>query len=337
MRRFSLTVMAVATGVVVASLLAGRSGTTAKVVRFSNIEPKLDVDGNIVNAHDGTYRRFGDFYYYHGAEYGLCREPPKLGCDGGTTHGCGFHTNHNVSIWRSTDLSSGSWEKVGTAMECAKLDGCGVLYRPHVVFNPRTKEYVLFVNYVGLGGGYKGYAVYSAPSPEGPFALRNPQMNVTRLCPGPAAPGPSCGEAQGGCGDFDVFVDENDGQGYIVYGCNFYMSIERLTPDYIGNPTAGNASAPGGKFNGTVFPDYFVEAPALFKRETFTICFMAIAAAFAPKVAELSFIHPRHQWGLGNCSPVAILRAYLHRAIKDTSLGAYRRQDKGAYTEDRTT
>ena len=252
---------------VVATLLLLAS--EAHVITIDNTKPKLDVKGEIVNAHDGTYRRFGDFFYYHGAEYGLCKEPPKLGCDGATAHGCGFHTNHNVSVWKSPDLSSGSWEKVSTAEQCSSLTGCGVLYRPHLVHNPNTDEYVLFVNYVGSDGGYKGYAVYAAASPEGPFALRNPQMNVTRLCPGPAATG-TCGEAQGGCGDFDVFVDD-DGQAYIIYGCNFYMSIERLTRDfyysaYADDATKGNASAPGGKFSGTVFPDYFVEAPVMFKR-----------------------------------------------------------------------
>eukprot|EP01079_Euglenida_sp_SAG-EU17-18_P001658 gene1658-2867_t len=313
-------------------------------VRVSNLEPKIDVHGDIVNGHDGslaldfllpkhgqgtavaraaarpartgTYRRFNGMWYYHAAEYGLCREPPKNGCDQTPDH-CGSHGDHNVTIYRSPDLSSGSWEFVGRAMRCVDLPDCGVLYRPHLVclitappllllssyfppfcrakaqctarillpapvYNPTTSLYTLFVNYVRKDGSYGGNAVYTAKAPEGPFTLANPVMNLARLCPGPAASKP-CGPAQrcflehptptgmpcallsrGGAGDFDVFVD-SDGSGYIVYGSNFYMSVEELTPDFL-NSTGKNASA-GGKFGGTVFPDYFVESPSMFVRQ----------------------------------------------------------------------
>ena len=243
---------------------------SGRKITIDNTKPKLSKDGDIVNAHDGTYRKIGGFWYYHGAEYGLCHEPQKHGCDKTPDH-CGFHNNHNVSVWRSTDLSSGSWEKVATAVECTKLPGCQVLYRPHLVFNPNTQKYVLFVNYVGQGDqGYKGNAVYSALHPEGPFHLENPVMNLSRLCPGPVA-GPQCGEAQGACGDFDVLVDPADGQAYISYGCHYYMGIERLTADYYNTaplPASGNGNATvtNGHFGGRLFPDYFIEAPVFFER-----------------------------------------------------------------------
>ena len=239
-----------------------------KLIEIDNRKPRLDVDGNIINAHDGTYRRHGGYWYYHALEYGLCKEPPGKGCDGASAHGCGFHRDHNVSIWRSPDLSSGSWERRGTAVQCKELAGCSILFRPHLVENKRTGRFVLFVNYVGDGNSYNGNAVYSATHIEGPFTLENPVMNLSRLCPGPLAKAP-CGEAQGGCGDFDVMVD-GDGAAYIAYGCNFYMSIERLTETFYDTAPRlpggrSNASA-GGRFGGTVFPDYFVEAPAFFRR-----------------------------------------------------------------------
>ena len=248
---------------------------TASSLTISNLEPKLDVHGSIVTAHDGTYRRFGGYWYYHGAQYAQCHEPAKLGCDQTPDH-CGFHADHNVSVWRSPDLSSGSWEFRGHAALCAELPDCKVMYRPHLVRHPRSGAFVLFVNYVRTDGSYGGNAVYTsggagsaggAGSPEGPFALANPTMNLTRLCPGPAAAAP-CGEAQGGAGDFDVFVDPADGAAYIIYGSQFYMSIEKLTPDFLDvDGAAGNASIAGGQFGGSVFPEYFVEAPVLFERQ----------------------------------------------------------------------
>lgn len=265
--------------------------TDGSKVTFSNLNPKLDINGNIVNAHDGTYQRFGSYWYYHGVAYGLCKEPPRRGCDQTPDH-CGFKNNHNVSIWRSTNLSSGSWEFIGLAAQCQLIPGCKILYRPNLVYNPTTKLYVLFVNYVTYGysstispndtnasnikknnihnyrnsksNGYAGYAVLTSPSPEGPFKLTNPQVNITRLCPGPVAK-PPCGKAQGGAGDYTLFVDD-DGTGYLVYSAQYYMSIEQLTPDFLWS-TGHNGTWQNGPFSNSVAPDYFVEAPVMFKRK----------------------------------------------------------------------
>ena len=61
---------------------------SAASMRISNLEPKRDTSGAIVNGHDGTYRLIDGWWYYHAAEYGLCPEPPRHGCDGGgSLHG----------------------------------------------------------------------------------------------------------------------------------------------------------------------------------------------------------------------------------------------------------
>lgn len=46
---------------------------------------------------------------------------------------CGFHNNHNVSIYRSKTMESGSWEFVGLAAQCQHIKDCKILYRPHLV------------------------------------------------------------------------------------------------------------------------------------------------------------------------------------------------------------
>lgn len=169
---------------------------SAHLVTISNQAPKRAVDGTIVNAHDGSYRLIDGFYYYHGAEYGLCKEPLKNGCD--QTPGpsgppypapgkCGFQADHNVSIWRSKDLSN--WTFVGRAAHCAtEIPDCKILYRPHLVYNPNTHKYVLFVNYVTKSHGYGGNAVFLADSPEGPFSLANPPNESYSTVPRPCHP-----------------------------------------------------------------------------------------------------------------------------------------------------
>ena len=82
----------------------------------------------------------------HAAQYGECADPPKHGCEtagSNRTASCGFQPDHNVSIWSSPDLSSGSWRFEGQAVQCTEAPHCSILYRPHLVWNPNTKLYVL--------------------------------------------------------------------------------------------------------------------------------------------------------------------------------------------------
>jgi len=94
------------------------------------------------------------------------------------------------------------------------------------------------------------YAVATSESPVGPFKLRVNAVNVTR--------------GDGGGGDFDLFVDD-DGAGYVVYSSLYWMSVEKLTPDFLYS-TGQNASC--GPKGSPLFPEYFVEAPVFFKRNS---------------------------------------------------------------------
>jgi hypothetical protein len=54
------------------------------LVTIDNRLPRLDINGVIVDAHDGSVQQFvpGGLYYMHAMQYGLCQEPPNYGCDG---------------------------------------------------------------------------------------------------------------------------------------------------------------------------------------------------------------------------------------------------------------
>jgi beta-xylosidase len=220
----------------------------AKLVLFDNTRPRFDNAGNIVNAHDGSIQKFKKDgpYYIHAAEYGLCKEPARYGCDQTPDH-CGFQNNHNITIFKSYDLSSGSWQHVGNAID-VKDRPEGIVFRPHAVYNPIFKEYVLYWNYVAAGT-YAGYAAASSKSPEGPFIMRNKLVNVTRA----------------GAGDFDIFIDD-DGTGYIIYdNQDHWMGIEQLTPDLLYS-TGKKAICNPGAADPYFFSTPFVEAPVMFKR-----------------------------------------------------------------------
>ena len=56
----------------------------AVLVTIDNRLPRLDVNGVIIDAHDGSVQQFvpGGLYYMHAMQYGLCEEPSNYGCDG---------------------------------------------------------------------------------------------------------------------------------------------------------------------------------------------------------------------------------------------------------------
>jgi hypothetical protein len=205
-------------------LLAFLGACAAAVVTIDNTKPRLDVNGEIVNSHDGTIRFLDGEWWLHAASYGadpgtgeFCDDPPLTGCQKANGN-CGFHQNHNVSIYSSPNMSSGSWTYRGDALRCAELPDCGILYRPHLVWNPTTKLHVLFYNYVSASNTGSRIGAATSPHPTGPWTLRTPAMKFAR----PMLPS----NHNGSQGDFDVLVD-TDGTGYIVYSYG-PMSIEKL-------------------------------------------------------------------------------------------------------------
>eukprot|EP01120_Amphizonella_sp_Union-15-10_P005527 TRINITY_DN1640_c0_g2_i1.p1 TRINITY_DN1640_c0_g2~~TRINITY_DN1640_c0_g2_i1.p1 ORF type:complete len:372 (-),score=59.67 TRINITY_DN1640_c0_g2_i1:190-1305(-) len=211
--------------------------TLAKKVTIDNLKPRYDIHGQIIDAHDGSIQKFSKdgLYYVHAMQYGLCKEPTRYGCDM-TPERCGFQLDHNISIFSSPDLSSGSWTYVGNSI-LVKDRPAGVVFRPHAIFNPNTKLYVLWWNWQSQLGQFFAAAVSSKP--EGPFGLVVDAVNVSRK--------------EGG--DFDLFIDD-DGKGYVIYSWDFVIHIEELTQDLL--HSTGRMSK--------IFPEYFVEAPVMFKR-----------------------------------------------------------------------
>jgi hypothetical protein len=86
----------------------------ARSITFDNLSPRRDTRGRIMDAHDGTIQRFHGKgpYFMHAVAYGDCVAPTPYGCDESyqTGHKCGFQLDHNISVYTSDDLSSGSWE-----------------------------------------------------------------------------------------------------------------------------------------------------------------------------------------------------------------------------------
>ena len=201
-----------------------------------------------MDAHDSKMIHHEGRYHWFAASYGDCTEPktPRTGCAGGGVGSCGFRTDHNVTLYTSHDLTA--WTREGVVFAAAaNLPAKSVLFNPKTVFNPRSRLWVLWFNYIVDGSfGRSFYACATSPTAAGPFKLVN--RNVTSL-------------QYSINGDQNLFVDD-DGEGYIIYTnigtWHHRISIERLTHDF--TDSLGGAASSG------IFGEAYVEAPMMFRR-----------------------------------------------------------------------
>ena len=91
------------------------------------------------DCHDGNILRIGGLYWNFCMAYGSCH---NVGC---ASDNCGGRLDHNISIYSSPNLAGGSWTYVADLLPYNKRLSA-TYYRPKVVFNPRSKEYVFWVN-----------------------------------------------------------------------------------------------------------------------------------------------------------------------------------------------
>jgi hypothetical protein len=221
-----------------------------RIITISNIEPRRDIAGEIIDAHDGCLQFFNGRYYLYGTAYGKT--------DG--------YTNNSFRVYSSPDLAQ--WTLEG---ELLKERSEGIYYRPYVVFNPNTRRYVLWYNwYPKLWEGRVGVA--TSDTPWGPFTVVNPNLRITGFRPGETN---LFGSRPG---DGSLFVDE-DGTGYYVYtsiGDGHAIRVVRLKPDYLG---------PIGKTSNVLATD--AEAPVLFRRNNLYYVLCGQCCAFCPEGSQV--------------------------------------------------
>jgi hypothetical protein len=192
-----------------------------QTVTINNIKPRRDVAGKIIDAHGGCLQFFEGRYYLYGTAFGTNENSLALNCP--------------FRVYSSPDLERWTYEG-----ELLKERPDGIYIRPCVVFNPHTRKYVLWYNWFAkLWNGQTAAA--TSDTPVGPFKIANPNVQLSHP----------------GTGDGSLFVDD-DGTGYYIYTAiseGYTISVERLTPDYLG--ATGESSSVLGVGG---------EAPVLFRR-----------------------------------------------------------------------
>ena len=128
----------------------------------------FDTDGEHINAHGGNILQYGDTYYWYGEN-----RPYE-----------GFTTEVGVSVYSSKDLKT--WKNEGVALAVSEEAGHDIergciMERPKVVYNEKTKKFVMLFHLELKGRGYEAARVAFAESesPTGPFRyIRSTRVNA---------------------------------------------------------------------------------------------------------------------------------------------------------------
>ena len=261
-----------------------------------------DNQGLLINAHGGGVLFHGGVYYWFGEH--------KIEGEAGNAAHVGVH------VYSSRDLYN--WNDEGIALKVSDdpqspiVRGC-ILERPKVIFNPRTKTFVLWFHLEPKGAGYAGAlsGVAVADCVTGPYEFvstfrpnagvwpENVPADMKRLwsveeaahvaqlnCPG--GPVPYYPKhlmfrrdfANGQMArDMTLFVD-GDGSAYHLHASedNGTLHISKLSDDFL---------RPAGKFV-RVFPGRFHEAPTIFKAHGKYFLITSDCSGWSPNAARVS-------------------------------------------------
>ena len=265
-----------------------------------------DTDGNPINAHGGGLLYHEGTYYWYG-EY----KKGETILPEWATWECYRTDVTGVSCYSSKDLLN--WKFEGIVLPAVKddekhdLHPSKVLERPKVIYNEKTKKFVMWAHVESADYSKACAGVAVSDSPTGPYCF----VSSSRVCPGIFPLNmteeerdmqwnmeqfeewwtPEWREAvnkglfvkrdlEGGqmSRDMTLYVDD-DGIAYHIYSSeeNLTLQIAELTDDYQGH---------SGKYV-RLFPGGHNEAPAIFKKDGTYWMITSGCTGWAPNAARL--------------------------------------------------
>jgi beta-galactosidase len=243
----------------------------------------LDTAGKPINAHGGGLLFHNGVYYWYGEiKEGKTYTPPQNARWGGTRVDV-----VGVSCYSSKDLLN--WKSEGNVLPAkpdTDLDPKRVLERPKVVYNAKTKKFVMWFHADSLTYGDAKVGVAVANSPTGPFTYLGSfrpnkgqwPINFTEQDKADPKSLVVRDFAKGQMSrDLTIFVDD-DGKAYLFAASegNPTMHVSELTDDYLGLT---------GKY-ARIFVGRSMEAPAVFKRNGKYYIIASDCTGWAPNAAR---------------------------------------------------
>ena len=238
----------------------------------------MDTDGQHINAHGGNIIQYGNTYYWYG------ENRPYSG--GSTEAGISVYSSTDLNTWKNEGVALATSTEAGHDIE----KGC-IMERPKVLYNPKTRKFVMLFHLELKGRGYEAARVAFAvsDSPTGPFQFLRSQrihanqwpfdMNEQAIKAAQQTDASQWKEwwtdawrqevnkgmylwrdMKGGqmSRDMTVYVDD-DGKAYHITSSqeNLTLLVSELTDDYLDFTGKYNMVAPGGQN----------EAPCIFKHD----------------------------------------------------------------------
>ena len=248
----------------VVSVLFTAATTVSAQQKNDTFRPKeiwKDTEGNAINAHGGGIMYHKGTYYWYG-EYKV----GKTVLPSWATWECYRTDVTGVSCYSSKDLLN--WKFEGLALKAvpddpeSDLHPSKVIERPKVIYNAKTKKFVMWVHAESADYGMAAAGVAVSDTPKGPFEYIGsfrPNDSMSR--------------------DQTLFVDD-DGTAYQFSSSenNQTLHINRLTDDYL---------KPDGTFVRR-FIGLAREAPAVFKYKGKYYMLSSGCTGWDPTQAELA-------------------------------------------------
>lgn len=156
-----------------------------------------DTDGNFINAHGGSILYHQGIYYWYG------------------------ETKKGISCYSSKNLKTWKFEKLALTATVSDinndLDTSNVIERPKVLYNQKTKQFVMWIHIDNKDNSKERAGVAFSDNPAGPYRYLSSVKLVEE-------------ETR----DINIFKD-NDGSGYLISSSNKTktLKISRLTTDYL--------------------------------------------------------------------------------------------------------
>ena len=221
----------------------------------------LDTDGKPIHAHGFQIFSTSDGTFYW---YGENKEHTHLGSNVWTW---------GIRAYRSKDFYN--WEDLGliikpdTVNPLSPLHYSQTLDRPHILYNRQTGKWVCWIKSMDTDGYF---VVMQSDNFEGPYQL------IRSFKP------------EGfGVGDFDMFVDETTGKGYVWFERPHWELIcAELTDDYLGTNGVFSEHYVG------IRPPFTREAPAHFVRNGLHYMFTSGTTGYVPNPSQVCVFDDFH-------------------------------------------
>ena len=198
-----------------ASLKRGKLNNDA-LLHQNIIQPNIDLQGFKLNAHGAGILFYNNYYYLYGeVKAGNTWLVPDQQWE------CYRVPAGGIACYRSKDLKN--WTNMGVVLAptignaASELDSSRVIERPRVIYNERTRKFVMWIHLDKNDYSYAHVGVAISDQPEGPYQL----VNSFR---------PNGEESR----DMTLFKDA-DGKAYLFNASenNNTMHVNELTDDYL--------------------------------------------------------------------------------------------------------